>query len=57
MVKCNGVFPDGFSSNDKKLDKDKKLNTEVWYDSKTLNWVKATFKKKGLWEYRLKSIK
>ena len=42
-----------FSSTDKKLDKDKKLNTDVWYDEKTLNWVKATFKKKGKWEYRL----
>ncbi len=46
-----------FSSTDKKLNKDKKLNTDVWYDEKTLNWVKASFKKKGTWEYRLKSIK
>ena len=42
-----------FSSTDKKLDKDKKLNTDVWYDEKTLNWVKATFKKKGNWKYKL----
>ena len=42
-----------FSSTDKKLDKDKKLNTDVWYDEKTLNWVKATFKKNGYWEYKL----
>jgi len=42
-----------FSSVDKKLAKDKKLNTDVWYDENTLNWVKATFKKKGNWEYRL----
>ena len=42
-----------FSSTDKKLDKDKKLNTDVWYDERTLNWVKATFKKKGDWEYKL----
>ena len=42
-----------FSSTDKKLDKGKKLNTDVWYDEKTLNWVKASFKKKGKWEYRL----
>ena len=42
-----------FSSSDKSLSKDKKLNTDVWYDEKTLNWVKATFKKKGNWEYRL----
>ena len=42
-----------FSSTDNKLNKDKKLNTDVWYDEETLNWVKATFKKKGRWEYRL----
>ena len=42
-----------FSSTDEKLSKDKKLNTDVWYDEKTLNWVKATFKKKGNWEYKL----
>ena len=42
-----------FSSVDKKLAKDKKLNTDVWYEEDTLNWVKATFKKKGNWEYRL----
>ena len=41
----------------KKLAKDKKLNTDVWYDEKTLNWVQATFKKKGQWEYRLILIK
>jgi len=42
-----------FSSTDKNLSKDKKLNTNVWYDEKTLNWVKASFNKKGKWEYRL----
>ena len=42
-----------FSSTDKKLDKDKKLNTDVWYDEETLNWVKASLKKKGNWEYKL----
>jgi len=46
-----------FSSTDKKLAKDKKLNTNIWYDEKTLNWVKASFKKKGNWEYRLVKIK
>ena len=46
-----------FSSSDPKLKKDKKLNTDVWYDEETLYWVKASFKKKGNWEYRLKSIK
>ena len=43
-----------FSSTDKKLKKDKKLNTDVWYEEKNLNWVKAAFKKKGNWEYRLR---
>ena len=45
-----------FSSTDKKLVKDKKLNTDVWYDEKTLNWIKASFKKKGKWEYKLVSM-
>ena len=45
-----------FSSTDKKLAKDKKLNTDVWYDEKTLNWIKASFNKKGKWEYRLVSL-
>jgi len=42
-----------FSSTDKKLGKDKKLNTDVWYDENTLNFLKVTFKKKGNWEYKL----
>jgi len=46
-----------FSSVDKNLAKDKKLNTDVWYDEKTLNWIKASFKKKGDWEYKLIFIK
>jgi len=46
-----------FSSIDKKLSKDKKLNTDIWYEEETLNWVRATFKKKGDWEYRLVLIK
>lgn len=45
-----------FSSTDKKLVKDKKLNTYVWYEKKTLNWVKASFEKKGKWEYKLVSF-
>ena len=45
-----------FSSTDKKLKKGKKLNTDVWYDEKTLNWIKASFDKKGYWEYRLLSL-
>jgi len=45
-----------FSSTDKKLAKDKKLNTDVWYDEESLNWVKASFNKKGKWEYKLVKI-
>ena len=45
-----------FSSTDAKLSKDKKLNTDVWYDEETLNWVKASFDKKGKWEYKIVSI-
>ena len=45
-----------FSSTDKKLKKNKKLNTDVWYDEETLNWVKAAFNKKGSWEYKLVKI-
>ncbi len=45
-----------FSSTDKKISKGKRLNTDVWYDEKTLNWIKASFEKKGKWEYRLISI-
>ena len=45
-----------FSSTDKKLAKDKRLNTDVWYDEQTLKWIKASFEKKGKWEYKLISI-
>ena len=45
-----------FSSTDKKLSKNKKLNTNVWYDEETLNWVKASFNKQGKWEYKLVSV-
>ena len=59
-ININGIIHDtlhfNFSSTDKKLGKDKKLNTDVWYDEKTFNWVKASFKKKGDWVYKLISI-
>ena len=45
-----------FSSSDEKLNKDKRLNTDVWYDEKSLNWLKASFDKKGKWIYKLVSI-
>ena len=46
-----------FSSTDKKLKKGKRLNTDVWYDEKSLNWIKASFNKRGKWEYKLVTIK
>ena len=45
-----------FSSTDENLAKNKKLNTDVWYEEESLNWVKASFKKKGNWEYRLVKV-
>ena len=43
-----------FSSSDPSLSKDKKLNTNIWYEEDTFLWVKAAFEKTGYWEYRLK---
>ena len=46
-----------FSSSDPSLSKDKKLNTDIWYEENTFLWVKAAFDKTGYWEYRLKDVK
>ena len=46
-----------FTSSDPSLSKDKKLNTDIWYEEKTFLWVKAAFDKTGYWEYRLKKVK
>ena len=46
-----------FSSSDKDLPKEKKLNTDIWYDEKNYIWLKASFDKQGHWEYRLKTSK
>ena len=46
-----------FSSSDSSLSKDKKLNTDIWYEEETFLWVKAAFDKTGYWEYRLKKVK
>ena len=46
-----------FSSSDPSLSKDKKLNTDIWYEEETFLWVKAAFDKTGYWEYRLKEVK
>ena len=45
-----------FSSSDASLSKDKKLNTDIWYEEGTYLWVKAAFDKTGYWEYRLKKV-
>ena len=36
------------------LPDDKKINLDIWYDEKTLLLLKVSYKKLGLWEYRLK---
>ena len=45
-----------FSSSDKNLPENKKLNTDIWYDEETKLWLKAKFDKSGRWEYRLKTL-
>ena len=45
-----------FSSSDPSLSKDKKLDTDIWYEEETFLWVKAAFDKTGYWEYRLKKV-
>ena len=37
------------------LPDDKKINLDIWYDEKTLLLLKVSYKKLGLWEYRLKN--
>ena len=46
-----------FSPSDPSLSKDKKLNTDIWYEEETYLWIKAAFDKTGYWEYRLKKVK
>jgi len=43
-----------FASTDETLSKGKKMNTDIWYEEDTLNWIKASFEKSGTWEYRLR---
>ena len=44
-----------FASSNPNLPKEKKLNTDIWYDESSFLWLKAAFDKTGYWEYRLKS--
>ncbi len=46
-----------FLSDDDKPPKKKKLNMHVWYDSKKLLWIKASYDKLGRWEYRLMEVR
>ena len=46
-----------FKSSDESLPDNKKLNTDIWYDEKSMLWLKAAFDKTGYWEYRLKQYK
>ena len=43
-----------FLSNNNKPTNKKKINFNVWYDEKTLLWLKMSYEKMGKWEYRLK---
>ena len=45
-----------FSTNSN-LPDDKKLNFEIWYDKKMALIVKVAYKRLGLWEYRLKTVR
>ena len=44
-------------SKDMTLPKDKRLNFDIWYDSKNALIIKISYSRMGYWEYRLKNIK
>ena len=46
-----------FLSNDKLPKEKKKLNINIWYDEKSLLWIKSSYEKFGQWEYRLLEVK
>ena len=43
------------TSKDKDIPKDKKLDFDIWYDSKNAMIVKVSYSRMGNWEYRLKN--
>ena len=43
-------------SKDMNISKDKKLDFDIWYDSKTGNIVRVSYNRMGNWEYRLKNV-
>ena len=44
-----------FLSKDNKPINKKKINFNLWYDEKTLLWLKMSYEKLGKWEYKLKN--
>tara|TARA_B100000959_G_C14920291_1_gene599197 strand:+ start:331 stop:1014 length:684 start_codon:yes stop_codon:yes gene_type:complete len=60
-ISINGTTYDAlhfhFLSDDNRPVNKKKLNMHVWYDSKTLLWIKASYDKIGKWEYRLIEVR
>lgn len=46
-----------FTSSDKTLPDNKKLDTHIWYEENSFLWLKAAFDKTGYWEYRIKNYK
>ena len=46
-----------FLSDDDRPNDKKKLNINIWYDQKSLLWIKSSYEKFGLWEYRLLEVK
>ena len=60
-ISINGTTYDAlhfhFLSDDNRPANKKKLNMHVWYDSKTLLWIKASYDKIGKWEYRLIEVR
>ena len=53
--KYNALSFNFLSDDNKPLNK-KKLNINVFYDEKTLLWIKMSYEKLGFWEYRLKKV-
>ena len=45
------------TSKDKNIPKDKKLDFDIWYDSKNAMIVKVSYSRMGNWEYRLKNYR
>ena len=44
-------------SDDSKPLNEKKININIWYQENTLIWLKASYEKLGIWEYKLKEVK